>query len=179
MLDLAGDLSREVALPESPERVASFVHGNEGLLRRILGSDRVEFVEPALYRFQLYPIGTLGVYLRPVFDLLFERSNDLLLKMTSVGCSFFEQSHREPGIDVELWAKAALRGIPGGTSALIQASARVSMEVPTVLRLVPRRVLELAGNAVLDTTMRAFADRTIPIVKAELAEAGRLLSPGA
>lgn len=169
MLELSADISREVTLAEPPERVSSYVQGNEPLLRRILGSERVEFIEPALYRFSLYPIGALGISFRPVFDLFFERSGDMLLKMSSVGFSFFENSHRDLSMDVQVWAKAALSAIPEGTAALVQASARVSMEVPLVLRLLPARMLEIAGNAVLDTTMRTFADRVIPILREELA----------
>jgi len=176
MLELAGDISREVKLPERPDRVATYVHGNESLLRRILGSERVEYLEPALYRFRMYPIGALGVSLRPVFDLLFERSGDLLLKMSTVGCSLFEKSHRDLSMEVQVRAKAILSAIPEGTSALIQASAWVSMEVPGVLRLVPRRMLEIAGNALLDTTMHSFADRVIPVVRADLDEARQAYS---
>jgi len=168
MLALEGEISREISLSESPEKVADFVRGNEGLLYRILGRERVDPVGPALYRFRLYQLGALGVSLRPAFDMLFERSGDLLLKMTTVGFSFLEGSHRDMAMDAKVWARAALEAIPEGTLALVQASVRVSMEVPAVLRLVPRRMLEIAGNALLDTTMRSFADRALPIVKSEL-----------
>jgi hypothetical protein len=176
MLELAANVVREVCLPEPPDRVAGFLRHNEALLRRILGENRVLQLSPAAYRLVLGRYGALGFSLKPALDMLFERV-DTMLRMTSVGCHFLDASHRDFAMDAAVRARAVLQTIPEGTRALIEASARVTLEVPGFLALVPGPILEGAGNAVIGGAMRGFADRIIPIVRSELAAWAGLMAP--
>ncbi|MBM3271158.1 MAG: DUF1997 domain-containing protein [Candidatus Sericytochromatia bacterium] len=173
MLELEAQVAREFRLPEPPERVVTFVRHNEALLHRILGADRVARLSPAMYRFVLGRYGAFGFTLVPALDMVFERVDDLLLQMTSVGCQFLEATHRDFAMDAGVSASAVLRPISEGTAARIEAITRVNVEVPAFLRLVPRSILTAAGNAVIEAAMQGFADRIIPIVRDEMAATAR------
>ncbi len=143
-----------LAVPGSSENLGAYLREEERVIRLLLGSDALQVLGPAHYRYTLPRFKIFQLQMQPIVDLrttlllqrLVIRSCQCRLNSTALAASDFQ-------LQLESWLEARGEQVEGDASLAIQVNR------PALLRLVPKAVLEGAGVRVLNGALGSIKAR--------------------
>lgn len=133
-----------LAVPGSSGNLSAYLKQEERVVRVLLGSDALQVLRPARYRYTLPRFKVFQLQVQPIVDLrttllphqLVIRSCQCRLNSTVLAANDFQ-------LRLESWLEACGDHVEGEACLAVQASR------PALLRLIPQAVLEGTGDRVL------------------------------
>ena len=143
-----------LAVPGSSENLSAYLRQEERVVRILLGSDALQALGPARYRYTLPRFKVFQLQVQPIVDLrttllpqrLVIRSCQCRLNSTALAANDFQ-------LQLESWLEARGEQVEGDASLVIQVNR------PALLRLIPKAVLEGAGVRVLAGVLGGIKSR--------------------
>ena len=170
----------EIQVPRAAHSIESYLSQPDRLLRTLAPGDRMDLLENGHYRLEILPMTVLGFNISPVVDLAVWVDDDRKVQVESVGCEIRGVESLRDRFDFKLIGE--LYPIHTPDQILLRGSAllKIEIELPMPFKIMPRPIVEGAGNAVLEATLNSVKGRMIKYVvndyQAWAKERSRILS---
>jgi hypothetical protein len=168
VLNLHGRVEQRFAVDYEPAIAFRYFAGNEDLLKKFLGDDRVTYLGEGTYRVKLNAMGAMGLTLQPSFDVQFIEFPHTRVEMKSLGARLVEASHDDAGFQAGFEGEALFAEHPQGCEVTCWARMHVELALPAVLAWMPLQPLEAIGNGIIGPAMHALAQRLVPIMQRDI-----------
>lgn len=168
VLNLHGRVEQRFAVAYAPAIAFRYFAGNEELLKKFLGDDRVSYLGDGTYRVKLNPQGALGLTIQPSFDVQFVEHPHSRVEMKSLGARLVEASHDDAGFQAGFSGEALFCEHPQGCEVTCWAHMQVELALPAVLAWMPLQPLEAIGNGLIGPAMHALAERLVPLMQRDI-----------
>ena len=144
-MPLAFCASQQLQLDVShqPERLAAYLSDQDRVVKALLDPDQLEPLGPGRYRYAVTHLQVFQLQIQPVVDLRISLDQDrLVLEATECeleGLGLVDDFQLTLGS----WLAAGANGLEG------EASLAVTVSQPSLLKLIPAKVLEATGRSLL------------------------------
>ena len=144
-MPLAFRASQQLQLDVShqPERLAAYLSDQDRVVKALLDPNQLEPLGPGRYRYAVTHLQVFQLQIQPVVDLRIQLAQDRLVLEATV-CELEGLGLVD---DVQLtlgsWLAAGANGLEG------EASLAVTVSQPSLLKLIPAKVLEATGRSLL------------------------------
>ena len=144
-MPLAFSASQQLQLDVShqPERLAAYLSDQDRVVKALLDPDQLEPLGPGRYRYAVTHLQVFQLQIQPVVDLRIRLAQDrLVLEATECeleGLGLVDDFQLTLGS----WLAAGANGLEG------EASLAVTVSQPSLLKLIPAKVLEATGRSLL------------------------------
>lgn len=144
-MPLAFCASQQLQLDVShqPERLAAYLSDQDRVVKALLDPDQLEPLGPGRYRYAVTHLQVFQLQIQPVVDLRIRLAQDrLVLEATECeleGLGLVDDFQLTLGS----WLAAGANGLEG------EASLAVTVSQPSLLKLIPAKVLEATGRSLL------------------------------
>lgn len=167
-LTLACEHRHAFFLECEPELSYRYFAGNEALLKRFLGPERVSVLPDGAYRIALKPHGALGLKLRPVVEVEFIEEPFERVRMSSRRCELAETSHAGTGLDAHFGGEARFESEGAGARVHCQVRFDAAIRLPAAFDWMPRAALQPIAESIVHAAMSALAHRLAVILQREV-----------
>ena len=144
-MPLAFSASQQLQLDVShqPDRLAAYLSDQDRVVKALLDPDQLEPLGPGRYRYAVTHLQVFQLQIQPVVDLRIHLAQDrLVLEATECeleGLGLVDDFQLTLGS----WLAAGANGLEG------EASLAVTVSQPSLLKLIPAKVLEATGRSLL------------------------------
>jgi hypothetical protein len=144
-MPLAFCASQQLQLDVShqPERLAAYLSDQDRVVKALLDPNQLEPLGPGRYRYAVTHLQVFQLQIQPVVDLRIHLAQDrLVLEATECeleGLGLVDDFRLTLGS----WLAAGANGLEG------EASLAVTVSQPSLLKLIPAKVLEATGRSLL------------------------------
>jgi hypothetical protein len=144
-MPLAFCASQQLQLDVShqPERLAAYLSDQDRVVKALLDPNQLEPLGPGRYRYAVTHLQVFQLQIQPVVDLSIRLAQDrLVLEATECeleGLGLVDDFQLTLGS----WLAAGTNGLEG------EASLAVTVSQPSLLKLIPAKVLEATGRSLL------------------------------
>jgi hypothetical protein len=144
-MPLAFSASQQLHLDVShqPERLAAYLSDQDRVVKALLDPNQLEPLGPGRYRYAVTHLQVFQLQIQPVVDLRIHLAQDrLVLEATECeleGLGLVDDFQLTLGS----WLAAGANGLEG------EASLAVTVSQPSLLKLIPAKVLEATGRSLL------------------------------
>ena len=144
-MPLAFCASQQLQLDVShqPERLAAYLSDQDRVVKALLDPDQLEPLGPGRYRYAVTHLQVFQLQIQPVVDLRIRLAQErLVLEATECeleGLGLVDDFQLTLGS----WLAAGANGLEG------EASLAVTVSQPSLLKLIPAKVLEATGRSLL------------------------------
>jgi hypothetical protein len=144
-MPLAFCASQQLQLDVShqPERLAAYLSDQDRVVKALLDPNQLEPIGPGRYRYAVTHLQVFQLQIQPVVDLRIRLAQDrLVLEATECeleGLGLVDDFQLTLGS----WLAAGANGLEG------EASLAVTVSQPSLLKLIPAKVLEATGRSLL------------------------------
>ncbi|MCF8140836.1 MAG: DUF1997 domain-containing protein [Cyanobium usitatum Tobar12.5m-G36] len=144
-MPLAFCASQQLQLDVShqPERLAAYLSDQDRVVKALLDPNQLEPLGPGRYRYAVTHLQVFQLQIQPVVDLRIHLAQDrLVLEATECeleGLGLVDDFQLTLGS----WLAAGANGLEG------EASLAVTVSQPSLLKLIPAKVLEATGRSLL------------------------------
>lgn len=144
-MPLAFCASQQLQLDVShqPERLAAYLSDQDRVVKALLDPNQLEPLGPGRYRYAVTHLQMFQLQIQPVVDLRIRQAQDrLVLEATECeleGLGLVDDFQLTLGS----WLAAGANGLEG------EASLAVTVSQPSLLKLIPAKVLEATGRSLL------------------------------
>ncbi|MCX5927135.1 MAG: DUF1997 domain-containing protein [Cyanobium sp. LacPavin_0920_WC12_MAG_63_22] len=144
-MPLAFCASQQLQLDVShqPERLAAYLSDQDRVVKALLDPNQLEPLGPGRYRYAVTHLQVFQLQIQPVVDLRIRLAQDrLVLEATECeleGLGLVDDFQLTLGS----WLAAGANGLEG------EASLAVTVSQPSLLKLIPAKVLEATGRSLL------------------------------
>ena len=144
-MPLAFSASQQLQLDVShqPERLAAYLSDQDRVVKALLDPNQLEPLGPGRYRYAVTHLQVFQLQIQPVVDLRIRLAQDrLVLEATECeleGLGLVDDFQLTLGS----WLAAGANGLEG------EASLAVTVSQPSLLKLIPAKVLEATGRSLL------------------------------
>ena len=154
----------EIKVPRAAYPIESYLEQPDRLLRTIAPGDRMDLLENGNYRLVILPMNVLGLNISPVVDLAVWVDKDRKVQVESVGCEIRGVESLRDRFDFKLMGE--LYTIHTPNQVLLRGSAllKIEIELPMPFKVMPRSIVEGAGNAVLEAMLNTVKGRMLKYV---------------
>ena len=154
----------EIRVPRAAYPIESYLEQPDRLLRTIAPGDRMDLLENGNYRLVILPMNVLGLNISPVVDLAVWVDEDRKVQVESVGCEIRGVESLRDRFDFKLMGE--LYTIHTPNQVLLRGSAllKIEIELPMPFKVMPRSIVEGAGNAVLEAMLNTVKGRMLRYV---------------
>lgn len=154
----------EIKVPRAAYPIESYLEQPDRLLRTLAPGDRMDLLENGNYRLVILPMNVLGLNISPVVDLAVWVDEDRKVQVESVGCEIRGVESLRDRFDFKLMGE--LYTIHTPNQVLLRGSAllKIEIELPMPFKVMPRSIVEGAGNAVLEATLNTVKGRMLKYV---------------
>lgn len=154
----------EIKVPRAAYPIESYLEQPDRLLRTIAPGDRMDLLENGNYRLVILPMNVLGLNISPVVDLAVWVDEDRKVQVESVGCEIRGVESLRDRFDFKLMGE--LYTIHTPNQVLLRGSAllKIEIELPMPFKVMPRSIVEGAGNAVLEAMLNTVKGRMLKYV---------------
>lgn len=137
----------ELAVAQPTDRsLQDYLRQSQRIVYTLLSRDQLEVLATDLYRFEMRPLQFFALQLRPIVDLAVWTDEHGTLQIQSRDCQIqgLDTSAAQFRLDLEGELMAQPTNQLSGIARL-----RVEVQMPPLMRLTPRAILEAAGNTLL------------------------------
>jgi hypothetical protein len=154
-MPLAFSASQQLQLDVShqPERLAAYLSDQDRVVKALLDPNQLEPLGPGRYRYAVTHLQVFQLQIQPVVDLRIRLAQErLVLEATECeleGLGLVDDFQLTLGS----WLAAGANGLEG------EASLAVTVSQPSLLKLIPAKVLEATGRSLLAGILRGIKGR--------------------
>jgi Protein of unknown function (DUF1997) len=154
----------EIQVPREAHPIESYLAHPDRLVKTLAPGDRLVKLEDGNYRLEILPMNVLSFTISPVVDLAVWVDGDQKVQVESVGCEIRGVESLRDRFDFKLVGE--LYPIHTPNHILLRGSAllKIDLELPMPFKVMPRSIVEGAGNAVLETTLKTVKGRMLKYV---------------
>ncbi len=133
----------QLDVSDQPERLASYLNDQDRVVKALLDPNQLEPLGPGRYRYAVTHLQVFQLQIQPVVDLRIRLAQErLVLEATECeleGLGLVDDFQLTLGS----WLAAGANGLEG------EASLAVTVSQPSLLKLIPAKVLEATGRSLL------------------------------
>lgn len=133
----------QLDVSDQPERLAAYLSDQDRVVKALLDPNQLEPLGPGRYRYAVTHLQMFQLQIQPVVDLRIRLAQDrLVLEATECeleGLGLVDDFQLTLGS----WLAAGANGLEG------EASLAVTVSQPSLLKLIPAKVLEATGRSLL------------------------------
>lgn len=133
----------QLVVSHQPERLAAYLSDQDRVVKALLDPNQLEPLSPGRYRYAVTHLQMFQLQIQPVVDLRIRLAQDrLVLEATECeleGLGLVDDFQLTLGS----WLAAGANGLEG------EASLAVTVSQPSLLKLIPAKVLEATGRSLL------------------------------
>ena len=154
----------EIKVPRAAYPIESYLEQPDRLLRTIAPGDRMDLLENGNYRLVILPVNVLGLNISPVVDLAVWVDKDRKVQVESVGCEIRGVESLRDRFDFKLMGELYTIHTPNQVMLRGSALLKIEIELPMPFKIMPRSIVEGAGNAVLEAMLNTVKGRMLKYV---------------
>lgn len=154
----------EIKVPRAAYPIESYLEQPDRLLRTIAPGDRMDLLENGNYRLVILPMNVLGLNISPVVDLAVWVDKDRKVQVESVGCEIRGVESLRDRFDFKLMGELYTIHTPNQVMLRGSALLKIEIELPMPFKVMPRSIVEGAGNAVLEAMLNTVKGRMLKYV---------------
>jgi Protein of unknown function (DUF1997) len=153
-----------IPVPAQPIPIQSYLRQPQRLVQALGASTQIEPLGPELYRFTVRPLRFMQFNIQPSVDLRVWTGDDGVLRIQSTACEVrgieFINSRFRLALTGELAA------VTGKTGPLLEGNVDLGVEVdvPSPLSMMPKAMLQSAGNGLLMSVLVTVKQRLLESV---------------
>ena len=154
-MPLAFSASQALLLPvqENAAQLGAYLNDEQRLIRALLDPQQLEPLEGGHYRYTVTRLQVFQLQIQPVVDLVARRSPNRI-ELEAVDCELEGLGLVD---DFELTLQSWLEVSDGGLTG--EATLAVSVSQPSLLKLIPPKVLEATGRSILSGILLGIKTR--------------------
>ena len=154
----------EIQVPREGYPIESYLGQPDRLVRTLAPGDRLVKLNNGHYRIEILPMNVLSLTISPIVDLAVWIDDDRKVQVESVNCEIRGVESLRNRFEFKLVGE--LYPIHTPDQILLRGSAllKIELDLPLPFKMMPRSVVEAAGNAVLETTLKTVKGRLLKYV---------------
>lgn len=154
----------EIQVPREALPIEAYLSHPDRLVRTLAPQDRLALLQEGLYRLTILPVRVLNLTIAPIVDVKVWLDDDRKVQVESIACEISGLEAFRDRFDLKLVGE--LYPIHTPKQILLRGSAllRVNVDLPMPFSMMPRSMVESAGNGVLDTTLKTVKGRMLKYI---------------
>lgn len=151
--------SIDLAVPELSIPVQHYLRQPRRLVNALMDSSRVEMLGQNEFRFKMRPLNFLSLSLQPIVDLRIESDAQGTIHLHAINCEVLgiEALKKHFHLDLDGYLSPVL--VSGQTRLQGNANLQVSVNIPPMLWLTPKVLIESTGNRLLKSILMTIKQR--------------------
>jgi hypothetical protein len=148
-----------ISVPVQTVPIHHYLRQPQRLVYALTDPSRVEILGDDVYRLKMRPLNFLMLTLQPTVDILVQVSPSGELRLRSVNCEIRGIEYINQRFQFDLQGKLVPLQFDGRTELVGQADLSVQVELPPMLWLTPKPLLETTGNGLLKSVLLTMKQR--------------------
>ncbi|MEM6836580.1 MAG: DUF1997 domain-containing protein [Cyanobacteria bacterium P01_C01_bin.120] len=169
MLRLASHQTANMQIARRSVPLSHYLKQPRRLVHALMNPAQVEELHPDTFRFYLRGFQFLMLSIRPVVDLQIDVSQDRLLTVRSVGCRIQDNEFVNRKFSLNLSGRLLLTERDSFTELDGEVDLQIAVDLPPILTLTPRALLETTGNQILRGVLMTMKQRLMRQLAADYA----------
>lgn len=161
MLHLAAQQSLKMQVAQKSVPLRHYLKQPRRLVHALMNPSQVKDLGQGRFRLSLKAFQFLMLNIQPVVDLHIDTSTDCRVKVRSIHCQIYGNDFINQRFDLALSGVLKLREQGKATYVTGQADLAITVDLPPMLRLTPRPLLESTGNRLLKGVLATMQQRLI------------------
>ncbi|MEO0985474.1 MAG: DUF1997 domain-containing protein [Cyanobacteria bacterium J06639_14] len=161
MLYLSARQSVEMQVPRKSVSLHHYLKQPRRLVHALMNPTQVEELGNGCFRLRLKVVQFFMLNIWPVVDLSIDVSQDSVLTVKSIDCQIYGNEFVNQRFDLSL--SGNLRLIDQGTVTQVtgQSDLAIAVDLPPMMQLTPRALLETTGNQILKGVLATMKQRLV------------------
>lgn len=151
--------SIDLAVPELSIPVQHYLRQPRRLVNALMDSSRVQLIDHNEFRFKMRPLRFFNLSLQPIVDLRVEADAQGTLRLRATNCEVLGIEALKKHFHLDLDGYLAPVLVAGQTRLQGNANLQVSVNIPPMLWLTPKALLETTGNGLLKSILMTIKQR--------------------
>lgn len=151
--------SIDLTVPELSIPVQHYLRQPQRLVQALADTSRVEILSENCFRLKMRPLNFLMLNLQPIVDLELQADANGAIALRSTGCKVLGVEYINDRFHLSLNGRLAPELVYGKTHLRGLADLRVQVDVPPMLWLTPKPLLEATGNGLLKSILMTIKQR--------------------
>ena len=159
MLTLQAQQSVTLAVTEQSIPIYHYLRQPRRLVHALVNPHQVSDLGDGVFRLRMRTVTFLMLHIQPVVDLALRVRDNGRISLQSVGCELQGNPFINQHFELELWGY--LQPCPQGAVTSLSGTAQLAIrvELPPILRLTPRSLLETTDNQLLKGLLLTMKQR--------------------
>jgi len=151
--------SVDLAVPELSIPIQHYLRQPQRLIQALADPSRVEILSENGFRLKMRPLNFLMLNLQPIVDLELQSEANGAIALRSTGCKILGVEYINERFKLSLEGKLTPELVYGKTHLRGLADLQVQVDVPPMLWLTPKSLLEATGNGLLKSILMTIKQR--------------------
>ncbi|MBD1909281.1 MULTISPECIES: DUF1997 domain-containing protein [unclassified Leptolyngbya] len=151
--------SVDLSVPELSIPVQHYLRQPQRLVQALVDPSRVEVLSENCFRLKMRPLNFLMLNIQPVVDLELQVDGNGAIALHSVGCEILGVEYINERFRLTLEGRLRPELVYGKTHLKGLADLHVHVDVPPMLWLTPKPILEATGNGLLKSILMTVKQR--------------------
>ena len=151
--------SVELAVPDQPIPIQNYLRQPQRLIKALVDPNRTEQLSAECFRLKMQPISFIMLSVQPIVDMQVWAELDGTIHVKSIGCEIRGVEYINQRFNLNLNGRLAPQQINGVTHLVGRANLEVQVDMPPLLWLTPKPLLESTGNALLHSVLLTVRHR--------------------
>jgi Protein of unknown function (DUF1997) len=151
----------ELQVPSLSFSIEDYLQSPDRLIQTLANADQIQKLEDDRYRFSLAPLSVLNLTIKPIVDLAVWLDETQKVQIESIAFEMQGLEGFHDRFDFKLLGE--LYPIHTPKEVLLRGSAllRIDIDLPMPFRMMPRSVVESAGNTVLNAALSSIKGKLL------------------
>ncbi len=151
--------SVELAVPDQPIPIQHYLRQPQRLIKALVDPNRTEQLSADCFRLKMQPVSFIMLSVQPIVDMQVWAEPDGTIHLKSVGCEIRGVEYINQRFSLNLNGRLAPQQINEVTYLIGRANLEVQVDMPPLLWLTPKSLLESTGNALLHSVLLTIRHR--------------------
>jgi hypothetical protein len=153
LVHFAAQESVTVPVPRQPIPIEHYLRQPQRLVYAIADPQQVEVLDDQVYRLKMRPRNFFSFTIQPVVDMRVWTESSNILHIQSVGCEIRGVPYIDRRFRLNLTGTLQAVRSSRASSLVGQAQLQVEVEVPPPLNMMPKMIVEAAGDSLLSSVL--------------------------
>lgn len=153
LVHFAAQESVTVPVPRQPIPIEHYLRQPQRLVYAIADPQQVEALDDHTYRLKMRPRNFFSFTIQPVVDMRVWTEASSILRLESVSCEIRGVPYIDRRFRLNLTGSLQAMRSPRSSSLVGQAALQVEVEVPPPLNMMPKIIVEAAGDSLLASVL--------------------------
>lgn len=151
--------SIDLTVPELSIPVQHYLRQPKRLIQSLVDPSRVDSLEDDLFRLKMRPLNFLMLHIQPTVDLRLNARADGGIQLRSEGCEVRGVEYVNERFHLSLEGVLTPTLVYGQTRLQGRADLQVQVELPPILWITPKPLVEATGNGLLKSVLLTIKQR--------------------